>query len=619
MLWFGTLLLGAASCSLIYDLDQVQCELPEDCAGFVGETGVREVKCVEGVCAYEYVDTTSSGGTGGTGGGSGGNPTSTSSNTGGSGGGSTMSTSSTGGSAGAGGEPGCVENDQCMELGNPAICRDGECIDLYSDDCPIVLGRGNNNDNLKSPRSPLIFGAYAGLGKTIPEESSSVANFEYAIKEVNDKTGNGVSIAGVRYPFVAVVCDNGGDVASSMTHLVKTLRVPAIISTLSSRTLLEVFEHPEYGARTNNVFMLSAFDADSTLTNQDVDPKGLMWHLLGEAADYALGYGPLVARTEAYIRNQQGIPDEDMRVAMVVADVPFLQDIAGVITSTVVFNGKSIAENQTEGNFERVNVEFSSANNLSNAFDKLRALAPHIVLAIGGPEFMYPDLLGALETAWHAEQTTPPPFYLLSPYISRTDARNRAKEFEEPPFEPGNPEFIPLRERMLGLTAAGATNTTLYENYLVGFKAAYEDLVEKNITLDGTENYYDAAYFTMYAIHGGVKIANMTGLDVARGMTRLLGGDLEYDIGDRDDILPAISALRSNEDVFITLNGTMGPPDFNGSGARSGLPSIYCIDHDPSGSENEMAFFPDELRYNPDTELLEGDDPCSITGFMEDP
>jgi hypothetical protein len=625
MVLFGAVLLGAASCSVLYDLDQVQCEIPDDCAGFVRESGVREVKCVEGVCAYEYLTTSSSGGAGGTGGGSGGSSTNTTSpSTSGSGGGTPSSTSSTGGSAGGAGAPGCIENDECIDkLGNPAICRDEACIDLYTDECPIVLGTGNNHANLKSPRIPLIFGAYAGMGATIPENTAITANYAFAIGEVNDKTAGGYRVAGSPRPFVAVVCDVNGDIPASMQHLVKTLKVPAIVPTFNSRTLLEVFENEDYGPHKNNVFLMSPFDADSTLTNEDVDPNGLMWHLLGEAADRGLAYKPLVERAEAFLRAQHELASEEpIRVAMVVADTPYLKDIASVVTSTVRFNGMSLTDNERTNppNLLRVNVESAEVNSdpdVSDAYTALRNMdpPPHLVLAITSSEFLYDGLLRDLENYWHATMSSPPPFYLLSPRISRNLARSRAQQFETPPFT-GNPEFIPLRERILGVVAAGAVDTTLYDKYLSDFKAKYGQALE-GVTLDGTENFYDAAYYTMYAIHGGKTITNITGRDVSRGMTRLVGGSIEHDVG-WDDINDVIDVLRST-DLFITVNGTLGPPEFNGRGARTSLPGVYCIDLDPHGTNDEMAFYPDVLRYHADTELLIGDDPCSITGFMGDP
>src|SRR5688500_7717171 len=122
----------------------------------------------------------------------------------------------------------------------------------------------------------------------------------------------------------------------------------------------------------------------------------------------------------------------------------------------------------------------------------------------------------------------------------------------------------------------------------------------------------------MYAIHGGVATTNLTDRNVSSAMTRLMGAtqDVNYGQADPEDVITALR--QGDEENTITVNGTMGPPDFNGRGARTTLPSVYCVDLDPEGTENAMLFHADELRYRPETESLEGDDPCSIVGFMEE-
>lgn len=595
-------LLTAASCSFLYDLDQVQCEVKEDCAGFVDNPGVREVSCLEGVCTF--VDL----GAGGTGNTTAPNTTSP----------STTSPTSTTGTAGSGGEPECTENDDCIaELGNPAICRNEECVDLFSDECPLVLGAGDNYEYLKSPNAPLIFGAYSFMGEVVPEDTYIAANYEFALDEVNSKTGGGYRVAGIRRPFVTVVCDMRGDIPASMQHLVKTLDVPALVSTLDTKQLLDIFENPDYGAKANDVFVISAFDADSTLTSPSVDPDGLMWHMLGEAADLGYGYKPLVARTEKYIRTQQEIPDEEpIRVVMVVADTPYLQDIASVIIDTVEFNGKSMLDNEADGNLKRYTIDSINEHNppdLGTAPNAVQTYQPHIVLGITSGELLT-HLMPGWEGYWDGNLTTPPPFYLLASKIGRAAVADEAEVRETG----NNPEFIPLRQRVLGVVTAGAEDTTLYAKYLSNIKAKYENLVRDGIILDGRENYYDAIYYTMYAMHGGIATTNLTGRNVAQGMTRLLGGDLSLNVG-QDDVVRIIDFLRTS-DNSLTVNGTMGPPNFNGSGARSTLPSVYCVDFDPEGTGNTMTHFPDVLRYNPEDESLNGEDPCSIDGFMaEDP
>lgn len=600
-------MLTAASCSFIYDFDEVQCEIPEDCAGFV-DNATQDVHCIQGICQYEYL-----------------NPTTTGPST------------STTGSAGAGGQPECTENDDCIEknFGNPAICRDDKCIPLDTDQCPVVLGAGDNNENVKAPKQPFIFGALANLGDPVLDATPAIANFDFAINEVNRRTKGGYSWAGARRPFIAVVCSSDAtDVPAGMQHLVKILDVPGIISTQTEDQLLAMFENGDYGARRNNVFTLSTTYADSTLTNAEVDPNALLWHVLGDGVDQAAAYKPLVAQAERYLRAERGIPeDEDIRVVMVVSEDPYNTDVAGVITSTVRFNDRSVVQNANAACgddvpcFTRVNVPAITTEvpvpDVSEAFDAIIEVEPHLVLAITRRQFVFDDLLPRVERVWDidkASRSLPPPLYLFSPRIPRTTTLTLAQAFETAPQGlPDNPAFTPLRQRILGVAPAGADDTSLYEEYLLDFQNKYQHL---GISLTGTENYYDAANYMMFAIHGGVATTNLTGLNVSYGMTRLLGPGTRYDVY-RSDPTRLIQDLRSgDQDGYVTLHGTMGPPDFRPTGARVNLPSVYCIDLAPGGENNAMEFYPDVMKYDPVEESLSspsGDDPCSIVGFVEEP
>lgn len=609
---FSGVLLTAASCSFLFDTDQVQCQVREDCAGFKPVEGVKTVECIENVCQYVNLTTSTT------------NPNTSSSTT---------------GSAGAGGQPECTENDECIEknFSNPAICRNEKCIPLDTDQCPVVLGAGDGNENVKSPKEPFIFGAIANFGNPVLEGTAAIANMDFAIDQVNTRTNGGYRWANAKRPFVAVVCSAAPDaVPAGMEHLVKTLDVSGIISTQVPSQLLDAFEHEDYGARDNNVFMLSTTYADSTLTNADVDPSALLWHMLGDGVDQAAAYKPLVAQAEAYLRTQRSIPEEEkIRVVMVVSGDPYVTDVATVITSTVEFNGQSVIANANDdcGDdipcFERVNIPSATSDvpapDVSAAFSAIMSLEPHLVLAITRSEFLLNDLLPRVESVWDIDKggrSLPPPLYLFSPLVSRNSTLPIVQRFEKPPPSENNPGFAPLRQRILGVAPTGAEDTELYDLYLFDFEEKYRPVVGDGVSLAGTENYYDAAYFMMYAIHGGVAINNLTGLNVSYGMTRLLGPGTNYEVY-RGDPNQVIQALRSgDEDGYITLEGTMGPPAFRPSGARINLPSVYCFDRDPDGTDDAMMFHPDVLKYDPMTETLSspsGEDPCSIDGFLEDP
>jgi len=448
-----------------------------------------------------------------------------------------------------------------------------------------VLGAGQDLENLRKP-SPIIFGAYSYVDPTAPRLSVPTLNYELAIDEINGATRGGLPGGpnGSLRPFIAVICSgtDSPDLEKSLGHLIDTLEVPAIISSLYTRDLLEAFQTKGKAA---NTFFLSPLEADTTLTQLEDD--GLLWHMLASARDLSPAYVPLIAQTEAYLRTERGLlPEDTIKVALVDAKTPFLTDIADDLIATIEFNDKTALQNETDGNFLRVRVDSQLEvpnPDVSAALSALEAFRPHVVLAVASSEFI--GLLNNLEATW------PPaagekPFYLASPYL-----------FGHPDLT--NAIFSPVHGRLLGVNFAGADNTTLYDQYLSKLKSTYS----VDFPLDGSENFYDAAYFLMYSIAGAGSPPRLTGAEVALGMTRLVSGQTSFNVGTRD-VSDVIGYLRGSPGATLSLQGTMGPPNFHtGTGARRGHPSIYCINASREFVQNVMTF-------DADLGTLSGTPPC---------
>lgn len=552
-------MVSAIGCSLLYDLDGAQCSETADC--LARGAAFENTQCIDSIC----VSPTSTGGSDGSGGSSG-----SGANT----------------SGGASGAPGCTTHMECVEreFGSPYLCRNGSCQSLtLAGECPVVLGLGVDNENLRKP-DPIVFGAYSHVDPVAPRLSVPTLNYELAIDEVNENTAGGLpgGSGNTRRPFIAVVCSgtNSPDLDASLSHLIDDLEVPAILSSLYSKDLVEAFEtrgHP------NNVFFLSPLEADSTLTILPDD--GLLWHMLTSGLDLAPAYLPLLARTEAYVREALELSEEDpIKVAMIDSRTPFLTDIANYLMANGEFNGQSFIDNENDGYFIRVRVDsaIEVANpDVTQAYTELESFRPHVVLAIASEEFVL--VRNSLEATW--PPGPPRPFYLASPYLF------------------GIFGFADLAGssagRTLGVNFAGASDPTLYNLYLSRLKSTYSS---SGLVFDGSENFYDAAYFLMYSIAGAGDPSRLTGREVALGMTRLITGSSELDVGP-GDVEQIVGTLRAISNSTIALQGTMGPPTFNTStGARRGLPSIYCLD----GS----SFQQDVMTYDPETETLEGEPPC---------
>lgn len=481
----------------------------------------------------------------------------------------------------------CETNGECIDgnFGSPFICRDGECIPLtIPTECPIVLGAGQDSENLRKPE-PFIFGAYSFVDPTAPRLSVPTLNYELAIDEVNDATRGGIPGGenGTRRPFIAIICSgtNDPDLEKSLGHLIDDVQVPAILSSLYTRDLLEAFQTKGFP---EEVFFLSPLEADSTLTG--VADDGLMWHLLSPALDLAPAYLPLMAQTESYLRTQRGLSaDDKIKIALVESKTPFLTDMADYLLTTMKFNGDVTAlQNLNDGNLIRVRIDSrleDAQADASSALPTLLDYQPDIVLGLVSGEFV------PLMNSFDAQVAGEKPFYLLSPYVfGRSDLADQVY-------------FASEHQRLLGVNFGAAEDPTLYQLYLSKLESTYD--VE--FSLAGSENFYDAAYYLMYSIVGAGDPPRLTGNEIALGMTRLVDGRIDFNVGSAD-VNDVVGTLRGSISSEISLTGTMGPPDFNTStGARRGRPTIYCIDENGEYVQNAMV-------YDGETGTLSGSPPC---------
>src|SRR5690606_28596591 len=179
------------------------------------------------------------------------------------------------------------------------------------------------------------------------------------------------------------------------------------------------------------------------------------------------------------------------------------------------------------------------------------------------------------------------PFYILSPINYNDDFLVSLVS-----STPG------LSTRLAGINGAAAEDDSVYRTYTLAWDAAYPERAGTR----GYENFYDAAYYLIYAAAAAGNQLN-SGADFSRGMGRLLSG-LQKNVG-ADDIPTALQALAAGT---IQLNGTLGPPDFDArNGTRESVGSVWCID-------STGTFQADVLRYVPDADAarasLNGTFPC---------
>jgi len=566
--------LTSTGCNFFLDLNTAQCSKTSDCAA-LGPSFANTV-CQAGDCVATAATGGSDPGTGNTGlGGS----TSDVIDAGSTGGASQVASTSTG----------CTSNAECVSAhqGEPYACLapGKECVALKTEACPIVFG-DYEHDNA------VYFGAFLNVPASSPLSQMSTLNARLAVDEFNGSVGGlpGGPLGKLR-PLVAIVCRNDQSlVEDGATHLIDELGVPAVLSHLPSEVNKRFYvDH----AIDKQMLVMNPGFADNTLTSLSTD--GLFWHMIGDIRDVGPAYVPLLGRIESYLA-----VGEPLRVAMLVSKRYAEQSIAETITPALRFNGKSVTENGTD---------FFSASVTALADDpsadyapvvaSLLGFRPHVVIAITREEFVS-KILPALEGGWtSAAAGQARPFYVLPTALSgNLDLLN----YVGLDSETGTSES--KRKRFVGVAPASAEDMTLYDQFMVRFRTANPYFQNPG----GFENFYDAVYLLANAMFAAGSVAKLTGPDIARGMQRVISGNVSIDVGPTS-IADGFSALAAGGNIRV--NGTMGPADFDpGTGARRGNGSVYCIQR----SGFQLSFAYDVLRYDKAAQALSGTFPC-FSGF----
>ncbi|HMA96148.1 MAG TPA: hypothetical protein VKP30_25855 [Polyangiaceae bacterium] len=592
---YGQLLLSLAAlagCNYFLDLETSQCTRTSDCAA-LGPT-FAGLECRAGSCVAPLSSVGMKTGTGASGM-SGGGTSAVEDTTGGDGslaavGGATAATDAgSAGSAGTNAGEGCTSNADCVatHLGEPYACLTPgkSCVPLKTEACPLVFGDYQHEN-------AVYFGAFLNVPAAAPLSQMSTLNVRLAVDEFNGSVGGlpGGPLGKLR-PLVAVVCRNDQSlVDAGATHLLDELGVPAVLSHLPSANNKRFFvDH----ALNKQALVINPGFADNTLTS--LSTGGLFWHVIGDIRDVGPAYVPLLARIESYLA-----VSEPLRVAMLVSKRYAEESIANTISPILRFNGKSVTENGS--NFFSASVT-ALADDPSADYAPLNAsllaFRPHVVLALTREELVS-KILPAVEGGWAAAAAGQArPFYVLPNSLSANlDLLNYLG------LDSGSNTSEGKRKRVVGVAPASAEDMTLYNQFLVRFRTANPYFENPG----GFENFYDAVYLLANAMFAAGSVPKLTGPDIARGMQRVIAGNVTIDVGPMT-IADGFSALATGGN--IRLNGTMGPADFDpGVGSRRSNGSIYCIQR----SGPQLSFAYDVLRYDQSGRGLSGTFPC-FSGF----
>jgi hypothetical protein len=468
------------------------------------------------------------------------------------------------------------------------------------------------NQKLRQQGS-IVIGALGFL----PPEGYSIytRNYDLALTELERFAGGVVGRNGTTRPIVAVVCNNSfmGDTApilENVRHLVDDVRVPAIVAALNSADLQDAFSQTSQSEVNPDVLFVSP--NSSTEGVADLQDNNLVWNILPNGEQLAIAYAPLLTRTIDYLHRVRGVPaGENIKVAVVFAtDQRLLIDIKAVLPKILTFNNKDYDTNRSEGYLEEIQVTSSYEDpdaDLSGQIDAILQFAPHVIIEIGADE-VYTSIIPSVEEGWALEATTadqPRPFYLLAPYhYGRTMLIGSILGRFHMPDQ--------LNLRMAGVNYAAAPEEFQYilDDWLGAYANMFPDdpgttTVDESDTT-GKENYYDAPWYVFGAIAATTpRTDTFTGLDLAQGMLRLQNPNgAEYAVGG-EDIADVVDDLADGDS--INYIGTMGPPTFDSTGARTGSGSIWCVTAVTAAPPTQ--YLADVLRV----------DPGSVPDSLEEP
>jgi ABC-type branched-subunit amino acid transport system substrate-binding protein len=444
----------------------------------------------------------------------------------------------------------CVTNTDCNldeSAGNlPAICLkpDGRCVPLKSADCQTVTG-----DYLDD--RAIILGSMFSLtgtqlGTNLPRQQSAAL----AVEEINAAGGipQGATSADGR-PLVLVSCDESVDLIRAGEHLVKQLRVPAIVGPNTSQDTLDLSNRLTIAEGT--VVMTPSGLASSIA---DLLDEGLTWQMVPNDVQR----GPIMIQQinalEAQLREARGV--EQVRLGVV-----FRNDALGVGTrvslNSLVLNGKSLTDSTNLGTNVRIDSYEVAQVDQRPLVEAYVAFAPDIVVLAGTAEIV-PNIMVALERAWPSDR--PRPIYLAIDPLKAAELIGAVTNNED------------LRRRVRGTGVTPSPNSkAVYDAFKVSYELRYPGMAA-NASAMGPS--YDAVYAIAYAI-AATRDLPVTGASITRGLRRLTGGTVAVEL-QSTQVLAAFQRLVAGQAVNAV--GTFGPLAWNQSGAvLGGTLEVWCI------------------------------------------
>jgi ABC-type branched-subunit amino acid transport system substrate-binding protein len=464
----------------------------------------------------------------------------------------------------------CVTNQDCIDkftadppdIGAAGAAPDGpvaavcikpeqRCAALLSEDCNSITGDYTNDNaiiigSLFSTKGPQA-------ATNIPRQQAAAL----AVEQVN-AVGGIPAAAGSEEarPLVLVSCDEVTNLVRAAEHLVKDLKVPAIVGPNTSQDTLEVSSKVTVP---NGTVVITPTAVASSITA--LNDKDLTWLMVPSDVQRAPLMIDQIGELEAAIKLERN--KEAVKLGIV-----FRDDALGVGTRTSLndlnLNGKSLGDALNLGNHVEIDGYVGTDPDQQAIVTKYLAFKPDIIVLAGTAEAVSKVMI-PLEEQWVGDER---PSYML---IDST-------KVPELLTATTNNESLRLRVRGTGITPGPAGKNTPAEAYN-GFKIDYEVRYEGGTaTISGMGPSHDAAYAIGLAL-AATKDMPVSGASVAAGLRKLAGGPTKLTtLG--TNLLSAFQKLAAGSG--ITAVGSFGVLDWDSDGAvKGGTLEMWCIGGTP--------------------------------------
>ena len=434
-----------------------------------------------------------------------------------------------------------------------AVCIKPEqrCAPLLSADCDGITGDYSNDNaiiigSLFSTKGPQA-------ATNIPRQQAAAL----AVEQINAIGGIPAAAGSDQSrPLVLVSCDETTDLVRAAEHLVKDLKVPAIVGPNTSQDTLDVSNKVTVPGGT---VVITPTAVASSITS--LNDKDLTWLMVPSDVQRAPLMIEQLNEMEEAIKLERN--KESIKLGIV-----FRNDALGVGTRTSLndlkLNGKSLTDAINLGNHVEIDGYVGSAADQQAIVTKYLAFKPDIIVLAGTAEAVS-KVMVPLEAQWVGDER---PSYML---IDST-------KVPELLTATTNNESLRLRVRGTGITPGPSGKNTPAEAYN-GFKIDYEVRYEDGTaTISGMGPSHDAAYAIGLAL-AATKDMPVSGASVAAGLRKLAGGTTKFTtLG--TNLLSAFQKLAAG--TGITAVGSFGILDWDTDGAvKGGTLEMWCIGGTP--------------------------------------